>query len=193
MIRDPSAILLGALDPITNVLHFYREFYQTDKVLSEVATAIKEMIADIPVGMLHPMLIDPSSNQRSKINARTYKQQLNMEHKLVFTDANNNLVDGLFKTRDLMAQGKIKFARSMVNTIREGCEYRYANEKEQNMKKNLGDKPLDKDNHAMDCLRYIVQALPYSVTDKKVIHTDNTWRANFLVNEEKTYEGGFRF
>lgn len=193
MIRDPSAILLCALDPATNILYAYKEYYRTDQVLTEVANNIKLMIADIPNGMLLPMLIDPSSNQRNKINGKTYKQQLNLEHRLIFQDANNNLIDGLYKARDLMSQGKFKVFRSLVNTIREGCEYRYANEREQNMKKNLGDKPLDKDNHLMDCIRYIIQALPYNVLNKVTVATDNSWKSSFLTKKEETYEGGFRF
>ena len=49
-IHDPAAILLGALDPDTKTIHFYREFYQTDKVLDEVAASYKKMTSDIPQG-----------------------------------------------------------------------------------------------------------------------------------------------
>jgi len=194
-VRDPSAVLLCALDPENRVLYAYKEFYKTDLVLTDVALNIKKMISDIPNGMLRPMLIDPSANQRSKINARTYKQQMNLEHGLIFTDAKNALIDGIFKTRDLMQQGKIKIFRELIMTIKEGCEYRYANEKEINMKKNPGDKPLDKDNHLMDCLRYIVQVLPYNIFEKVTIVDNNSWKASFLVDNKQTknFEGGFRF
>ena len=46
-INDPAAILLGARDPITGKIYFYREFYKTDQVLSQVAVAFKKMISDI--------------------------------------------------------------------------------------------------------------------------------------------------
>lgn len=194
-IRDPSAVLLCALDPKTNILYAYKEFYKTDCTLSYVAGVIKNMIKDVPGGMLKPLLIDPSANKRSQIDAKTYKTQMSREHDLIFHDANNSLVDGIFKVRDLMEQGKIKVFRSLLQTIREGCEYRYANDKEINQKKNPGDKPLDKDNHLMDTLRYIVQALPYNSTVKERIIEKGSWRANFLIKkeDEENYGGGFRF
>jgi hypothetical protein len=166
-INDPAAVLLAAQDPDDGTLYFYREYYKKDQVISQVGRAIKEMIADIPQGMLNMPLIDPSANKRNQINARTYKQQMLIEHDLVFKDANNRLEDGIAKTRDMMYNGKIKFFRSLINTITEGCEYRYPNEQERKSNRNLGDIPIDKNNHLMDCLRYICQEVPYEYTNLK--------------------------
>lgn len=66
-----------------------------------------------------------------------------------------------------MAEGKIKFFNDLKYTLKEGGEYRYPTLEERNKNKNLGDKPLDKDNHLMDCLRYICQELPYNFIDMK--------------------------
>ena len=163
-IHDPAAILLGAMDPETKTIHFYREFYQTDKVLDEVAASYKKMTADIPQGYLRTPLIDPSSNKRSKTTGKSYKQQFASEYGVYFKDANNDLVSGIAKTRNMMFKGKIRFFRSLKNTIKEGCEYRYPTEEERNKNRNLGDIPLDKYNHLMDCLRYICQDLPYDMS-----------------------------
>ena len=75
--------------------------------------------------------------------------------------------DGISKTRDMMYNGKIKFFRSLKETITEGCEYRYPNEAERKTNRNLGDIPVDKNNHLMDCLRYICQEVPYTYLDMK--------------------------
>ncbi len=127
-----------------------------------MGVAIKDMIKDIPQGLLHIPLIDPSANKRNNINNRTYKQQLQIEFDLVFKDANNRIVDGIAKTRDMMYRGKLHFFRSLTNTIFEGCEYRYPTMEERKTNKNLGDNPIDKNNHLMDCLRYICQEVPYN-------------------------------
>ena len=137
------------------------------KVSSLSSPTGKEMIADIPQGMLNTPLIDPAANKRNQINARTYKQQMQIEHNLIFKDANNRLEDGISKTRDMMYNGKVKFFRSLKETITEGCEYRYPNEDERRSGKNLGDIPIDKNNHLMDCLRYICQDVPYNYMDMK--------------------------
>lgn len=166
-INDPAAVLLAAQDPDDGTLYFYREYYKKDQVISQVGKAIKEMIADIPQGMLNMPLIDPAANKRNQINARTYKQQMQIEHNLIFKDANNRLEDGISKTRDMMYNGKVKFFRSLKETITEGCEYRYPNEQERRNNRNLGDIPIDKNNHLMDCLRYICQDVPYTYMDMK--------------------------
>ena len=72
-INDPAAVLLCAQDPDDGTLYFYREYYKTDQVITQVGLAIREMIKDIPQGMLNMPLIDPSANKRNKVNGRTYK------------------------------------------------------------------------------------------------------------------------
>ena len=164
-IHDPAAILLGAVDPDTGVLHFYREYYKTDQVLAQVADSWKQMVSDIPQGCLHMPLIDPSANKRSKTTGKTYKQQLQLEYGIVTKNAINNIEDGIQKVKNMMYYGKIRFFNNLTNTIYEGCEYRYPTQEERSKNKNLGDTPLDKNNHLMDCMRYIVQELPYNYLD----------------------------
>lgn len=164
-VADPAAVLLGAQDPETGIIYFYREYYKRDQVLSQVGAAIKDMIKDIPQGTLHMPLIDPSANKRSQIDGKTYKRQMQLQFDLIFKEANNNIEDGIAKTRDMMFNGKVKFFRSLKETIREGCEYRYPTLEERKNNRNLGDKPIDKDNHLMDCLRYICQEIPYDYLD----------------------------
>jgi phage terminase large subunit len=172
-IHDPAAILLGALNPDNGVLYFYREYYQKDKVLAEIATAFKKMTADIPQGCLHMPLIDPSSDKRSKTTGRTYKQQMQLEYGIVTKKAINNIEDGIQRAKNLLYAGKIVFFNSLKETLREGCEYRYPTMEERNKNKNLGEKPLDKDNHLMDCFRYICQELPYDFMDMRRMSYNN--------------------
>ena len=172
-INDPAAILIGAVDPETGVIHFYDEYYERDKVLAQVADAFKRIINPIRQGCLHMPLIDPSSNKRSKTTGRSYKQQMQIQHGIVTKEANNNIEDGIQRVKNLMYYGKIKFFNSLKQTLREGCEYRYPTLEERNKNKNLGDKPLDKDNHLMDCLRYICQELPYDYLDVNKVTMNN--------------------
>lgn len=172
-INDPAAILLGARDPESKKIYFYREYYERDKVLAQVASAFKKMVADIPQGCLHMPLIDPSADKRSKTTGKTYKQQLQIEHGVVTKKAVNNIEDGVQRVKNMMHDGLLIFFNNLHQTLREGCEYRYPTEEERNKNKNLGDKPLDKDNHLMDCLRYICQELPYEFIDMKRASYDN--------------------
>ena len=155
------------MNPETGVLYFYREYYKTNQVLSQVASAFKKMTSDIPIGCLHIPLIDPSADKRSKTTGKTYKQQLQLEHGIITKKAVNNIEDGIQKTKNMMYDGRLIFFNDLKETLREGCEYRYPTQEERNKNKNLGDKPLDKNNHLMDCLRYICQEVPYKYIDMR--------------------------
>lgn len=199
-IRDPAAVMLTGYDENTGDLYIVDEYYKTDKVLTEIANEIKKMIRPIPVGMLSQPLIDPSAAKRSQINARTYKQQMMLEHELNFKLANNNIVDGIAKTRDMMFNGKIHIFRSCKNTIKEGCEYRYPTPEERSRNRNIGDTPIDKNNHLMDTLRYIIQDLPYNLAFKeRVVYNKNMsimgnimMNDVFKANKNKTFVGGWK-
>ena len=141
--------------------------------MSQVAGAFKKMIADIPQGLLHIPLIDPSANKRSKTTGKTYKQQMQLEHGIVTKEAVNNIEDGIQRVKNMMYDGMLVFFNDLTYTLREGCEYRYPTLEERNKNKNLGEKPLDKDNHLMDCLRYICQELPYNYIDVKNLAYNN--------------------
>lgn len=137
------------MNPETGVLYFYREYYKTNQVLSQVASAFKKMTSDIPMGCLHIPLIDPSADKRSKTTGKTYKQQLQLEHGIITKKAVNNIEDGIQKTKNMMYDGRLIFFNDLKETLREGCEYRYPTQEERNKNKNLGDKPLDKNNHCL--------------------------------------------
>ena len=164
LINDPAALLLGAVDPETGTIYFYREYYQRGQVLTQVAKAYNEMVKDIPKGYLKVPLIDPSANKRSKVTGRSYKSQMGVEFDIHFKDANNHIIDGIAKTQNMFIHNKIKIFKSLKETLNEGCEYRYPTQEERSKNKNLGDLPLDKNNHLMDCLRYICQDIPYTYT-----------------------------
>ena len=112
-------------------------------------------------------LIDPSADKRSKTTGRTYKMQLQLEHGIVTKKAINNIEDGIQRVKNMMHDGLLIFFNDLKYTLKEGCEYRYPTLEERNKNKNLGEKPLDKNNHLMDCLRYICQELPYTYLDMK--------------------------
>ena len=67
-LNDPAAVLIAAQDPDDGTLYFYKEYYKKDQVVTQVGAAIKEMISDIPQGMLNMPLIDPSANKRNNVS-----------------------------------------------------------------------------------------------------------------------------
>ena len=124
------------------------------------------MTEDIPQGMLRVPRIDPSANKRSKVTGKSYKQQLQIDYGIVTQDADNDIESGIQRVKNLMYHGKVHVFNDLADLIWEGCEYRYPTQEERNKNRNLGDTPLDKNNHLMDCLRYICQAIPYNYMEK---------------------------
>jgi hypothetical protein len=98
---------------------------------------------------------------------------MQLEYGIVTKKAVNNIEDGIQRAKNLLYAGKIVFFNSLKETLREGCEYRYPTMEERNKNKNLGEKPLDKDNHLMDCFRYICQELPYDFMDMRRMSYNN--------------------
>lgn len=170
-INDPSALLLCAIntDGITEQYKkkFYviKEFKQNNLALAQIVPHIHEMIDGLSQGQLIDKRIDPASNKRDPVYAMTYKSQLAIKYNLHFSDANNRIIDGVQKLKDMFYEGLIGIFRSCVKTIEEGCEYRYPTAEERKGNKNLGDKPIDFNNHLMDCLRYFAQHIPMEFLD----------------------------
>ena len=158
-LRDPTVMLMAGIDPATGIVYIYNEHYEAGQPVNHHAMIMAEMLRDVPSGyMLFPPIADPSGKQRSKADLRSLYDHY-AEYGVFFQAGDNKIESGIAKVFTYFKLGKLKIFSSCVNTVREGVAYRYE-VAELNTKKNLGEKPIDKDNHAMDSLRYLIQALP---------------------------------
>jgi hypothetical protein len=74
----------------------------------------------------------------------------------------NTLDAGIYQTQAFMSAGQdgkpgIQIVNDLENFKREVHRYMFHMEKSN---KNTPNKPVDKDNHLMDCMRYMVMGLP---------------------------------
>lgn len=158
-LRDPTVMLMGAIDPLTGILYIYDEHYKEGEAVNFHALRMKQMLDAVPHGyMLYPPVGDPSGKQRSKSDLRSLFDHYR-EYGIFFQAGDNRIDSGVAKVYNYIRMGKVKIFSSCYNTIREGVSYKYKTP-ELAAEKNLGEKPIDKDNHAMDCLRYMIQLLP---------------------------------
>lgn len=157
-LRDPTVMLTAAIDPKAGTVYIYNEYYVTDKAVPYHAEKMLEMLEDIPAGKLQTIVADPSGQQRNKHDARTLFDHF-AEYGLYFKPGTNRIDSGIHKVYAYFELGKLKIFNTLIHTIKEGLNYKYKPQ-ELDSHKNQDDKPLDKDNHAMDTLRYIVQELP---------------------------------
>jgi hypothetical protein len=95
--------------------------------------------------------------------------------------------------------GKIRIHDCCINTIKEGVSYKYPKQ-DLVSDKNASEKPVDKDNHAMDCLKYMVAELPDDPTqlinisyNRNEYHnsekSDDSWLPHALQDEPQDSYG----
>lgn len=157
-IRDHTVLLMGAIDPDTGIVYVYDEYYKNGLTVPQHAAGMKELLEDFPVGALRSLVGDPSGKRRN-INDLTSLFDHYREYGIFFKEGNNRIEPGIAKVQAYFGLAKLKIFETCQNTIREGMNYKYKPQ-EMDSSKALDEKPMDKDNHAMDSLRYLVGELP---------------------------------
>lgn len=158
-LRDPTVALAAAVDSRLGEVHIYREHYQAERSIKWHAERMKENIyKEIPTGRLRKVIGDPKGKARNERDMRSTYDYYG-EYGIYFQPGINKIEDGIQKVYGYIERGKLKIHDCCVKTIWEGTRYKYPKQ-ELLSDKNASEKPVDKDNHAMDCLRYILAELP---------------------------------
>ncbi|MEV2907560.1 phage terminase large subunit [Paenibacillus larvae] len=156
-ILDPTVFLMGAIDPETGIVYLYKEYYKVGESVPIHAKNIRELVRDVytfrglPVG-------DPSGAYRGKVDGRSLFSHY-ADHGVYFKAGDNRIDAGIQKVNAFLTQAKLKIFKSLKETIDEAVAYKYK-EKSMDYEGPLDDKPIDKNNHCMDALRYMIQDLP---------------------------------
>jgi phage terminase large subunit len=157
-IRDHTVLLMGAIDPDTGIVYIYDEYYKNNLPVPKHAEAMLERIQKVPYGKLRFLVADPSGGRKGINDMRsTYDHYA--EYGIWFKAGDNRIDSGIAKVAAYFSLGRLKIFSSCANTIREGLNYKYKPE-ELDSKKNPDNKPIDKDNHSMDVIRYVCSELP---------------------------------
>lgn len=157
-LRDPTVFIMAAIDPSTGIVYLFDEHYEAGKHVSHHARIMNDMMNQVPPTLLNQPIGDPSGGQRSKNDLRSLFNHY-AEYDIHFKPGQNRIEDGIQKVYTYLEAGKLKIFNTLNNMIREGVGYKYKLQ-ELDHNKNLDEKPQDRDNHAMDTLRYIIQELP---------------------------------
>lgn len=158
-LRNPTAVVFGAIDPVEGELVIYNEYYKANTLVPEHAKNLKPLIDEIIPGRLRFMKVDPAArNKTDPINGKSI-QGLFQEYGMFFTPANNAIEAGILKVNSYIERGKLKIYYTCTNTVREHLGYKFP-ELDIDDDKNPDEKPLKKDEHSCDALRYLCMALP---------------------------------
>jgi phage terminase large subunit len=149
---------MAAIDPDTGIVYVYDEHYKNAMPVPAHAKDMTEMIQKVPYGRLRGLVADPAGNRKNINDMRSIFDHY-AEYGIWFKAGDNRIDTGIAKVHAYFSLDKLKIFNTCVNVIREGINYKYK-PLELDSKKNMDEKPIDKDNHAMDSLRYLVQELP---------------------------------
>lgn len=156
--KDPTALLCGAVDPDTYTIYIYDEYYVSEQPITYHAKHIPAYISGYK--RMYPIQADPSVKAVNDKDGVSYQFYFNKLCNIWLEPANNSIDFGIEKVRDYMYLGKLKFFSTCDNLKYEASQYVYNDPEKANH-----DKPVDKDNHLMDCLRYMIARLPNNPND----------------------------
>ena len=171
-ILDPTVLISAAIDPNTGVVYVYDEYYKRNQSVPYHAQEMKKRLEWIPLGNIIRIMADPAGARRGQSDRRSLFDHYS-EYGLYFKAGDNRIETGIAKVYAYFAAGKLKIFDTCRNLIEEGINYRYKPQ-ELDSEKNPDERPIDKDNHGLDALRYMIQELPddpYALKDRAYHYT----------------------
>ena len=150
--RNPTAVLWCAVSPAGRIF-IYDEFYASGKLVSEIAEVIKAKHDRV---QMH--LIDPSCRNKNGVTGRSVMDEF-MDCGIVTYPANNDVRAGINRVKERMkiVEGKsdLVIFSDCINLRTELQTYRWKDLKPGAVQ-DAPEKPVKKNDHACDALRYLV-------------------------------------
>lgn len=135
----PAACLSIAEDPDKHIYYVYKEFYRRESLLKDIANHLN-------IESLQWVLADPQGAQNIAELNRFYGRP-------EVKPADNKVEIGIERIQTLLKEGRLKFLRGRCQmTLEEIEEYHYPAYDED--KPDKAEKPVKKNDHAMDALKY---------------------------------------
>lgn len=139
---NKTAITWGALDPDTDTLYIYDEYYMGEQRPEVHAVAVKAH------GAWMPGVIDPASRGRSQVDGNKLIT-LYIQSGLQIAPANNAVEAGIMDVYQRLSSGKLKILKKCRNLQAEYMTY----------KRDINGKVIKENDHLMDTVRYMVVEL----------------------------------
>jgi PBSX family phage terminase large subunit len=185
-LRNPTVFVFGAIDPNKGEVIIYNEYYKPNTLVPEHAKAFKQLLEEIPHGLLRFIKADPSTrNKTDPVNGKSV-QGLYQEYGIYLSEANNNVETGILRVNSYIERGKLKVYSTCINTVREHLRYTFP-EIDMDHDKNLDEKPVKKDDHSCDATRYMLMALPDDPNLLKLVAFEPKMTYNVPYKEENEY------
>ena len=163
-LSDDAVFLFGAIDERAGKVIIYKEVVTKNNNIEELVKLYKNNITDIPDGGILNQLIDPKSGPKRDYNKRSL-MDLMLDYGILFQAGHVNKDARIFRLNTYIESGKLAIMSNCTYLIGQLKGYKYP---ERILGKPYTDKPIDRDNHAIDPLEWIVMDLP--ADPKNLIH-----------------------
>lgn len=158
-LSDKASFVLGAIDPDEGILYIYENRTSTNMNIGELSAVYKDMTQDIPQGgFAFPNLIDPKSGVKRDYNKKTLID-LFLEEGIYFEPGAISVDARVMRLNTYIESGRVKVFDTCTEIIEEMREYKFPPKSLDGSSRNQ-DKPIDKNNHSINPLEWIVMRLP---------------------------------
>lgn len=180
--RDPTAHVVGALDPVNKVIYVYAELEEplNDRPASEIVAKIRKMHDFSDYLLAFPHQCDPRGRNKDQVSGQSWIDTFR-EGGLTMVPAKDCEGDSLAPTINKLytyaKNGRLRIFSTCRRLYDELSKYKYKAH-ELGDHSNSGEKPLDKHNHLPDALRYMLSPFPNFPPDPASF--DDVWRATMI-------------
>lgn len=176
-IRDPSAFIFGAIDTENGMLYIIGEIYVNNMNVKSLADEYyKQAYLYTTNPYKLPVMDGKSINKRNDLDLRTIGD-LFKDEGIWFEPAQMALDARMTRLNELVESGKIKIFRDKCpNLYREIMDYKFPERNSDNTLKAGGDKPVDKNNHAVNALEFLAMEVPKDMHNLKCLAYDGFGR-----------------
>lgn len=167
--RDPTAHVVGALDPIKKIIYVYAEVEEPldDKPLEYMVKLLKQADNFPDYLLAYPHQCDPRGRNRDQVSGQSWIEGYR-EKGIIFQPAKdcegNSIAPTIAKLASYADSGRLKIFSTCKKIRASLSKYKYPDRKV-GEDKNQGEKPQDKHNHLPDALRYMLSPFPQFPTD----------------------------
>lgn len=168
-LSDDFVYLLGAIDEKRNKLVIYKEARTNNRNIKELAKLYYDNTEDIPIGGLYcAPILDPKSGAKRDYNKKTLYDHF-MDEGIAFIAGHVNVDARVYRTNTYFETGTVEIMDSCVGLIAELRDYKFPPKSlTLQGRGRQQDKPIDKNNHAINPLEWICMALP--ADPKKLVY-----------------------
>lgn len=156
-LHDDAVFLYAAIDVDTGTVYIYNEQRTNNTNIEELSSMYFKGISDIPSGlMIGAPIIDPKSGPKRDYDKKSLADHF-LEHGIAFRPGVISVDARVYRLNTYFEAGRVKIMDNCTGLIMELRDYKFP---EQKLDRPVANKPMDKNNHGINPLEWIVCDLP---------------------------------